>query len=384
MATKITNQTKNTSLILLNILLFLLVLIIVLIIAFYQLFVDKNYHYLGTKFLTPSFFTQFSLLVKEPQEINCLNSTDSIIFQKDKKVIIWHPNNNQEKELFSLGDEEIIGSVLINKHKSLLAFVSRGENFNLSIYNFNTNVLSKTSLDKQINKAAIINFDQTDGIYLSYKSQDGESWTIARADDRGITPVIQNIIYPGEELTRAIEPIKEAIIYPVCQKNCQMILYNITTKQARNITIANVDYAPEIDDLQILFYDETIGRIFYQQTNKKISYITDFQGYLWHNINLQLGVDNLIKINGNILDYQGRKKLLASSDDKKQVYLYDIDYIGLKVIDIKAEDQLLNNQFNLPTGCILVQNKQNEIYSINSNSSKISFLSADKKYLIAY
>lgn len=363
---------------------FLLTVIVALIIAFYQLFVDKNYHYLGVKFFNPGFLRELSLLRFEPEEINCLNNTSSIIFQKDKQVFIQHPKDNQEKELFALGSEEIIGPAFLNKQKSLLAFITRGENFYFGTYNFNDHVFSKIALDKQINKAGIINFDQADGVFLYYKLQNSESWTIIRVANQEITSVIKDIIYPGDELTRAIEPIKEAIIYPVCQKTCQMILYNTATKQAQNITVANVDYAPEIDDLQILFYDEATGRIFYQQINKKIAYITDFQGYLWHNIDLEPGVDNLIKINGIVSDYQGRKKLLASSDTKKQAYLYDINYIGLKAIDLDANDQLLNDQFNLPSGCFLVKNKQNGIFSKNTNSENVPFLSADKKYLIAY
>lgn len=387
MPNKIISQTKKTSFLLLNIILLLFTLAIVLIISSYQLFVDKNYRPLSFKnLLNPKFIIQTINLKRAKPSSSCFTNIGNIIYGKNNSFLSYDFNSNEEKLLFALEKGELSSPLFMNKKKNMLAFILKdNDGFWIYLYDIEQKQTSKLLLEGKIAKAGIINFDKLDNVYFYYKSLDDNFWTIALFNKLKINPFVKNISYSGINLTRSAEPINNIIIYPECNKSCQFMAYNIADKTTEKINIATEDGSPEVISLNMLFYDENTGKIIYQLPNKNVTLISDFKGYLWHHIYLEPAKGNIITINGMLTDSKGIKKLIAFSELKKQAYIYDINYIGLQMIDLKENQKVVEDQINSPQGCLLLEKrniKEFAIKDINSLEEKILKTGVDYLQLI--
>lgn len=313
------------------------------------------------RLLSLNWLKQFSYIWQKKTLVNCFNNINTVVYQKDNLINFYDLKDNENKLVFSLQNDKLSSPTFVNKEKSKLAFLTKNnDDFWINIYDLEKQNLSRLALENKIENVSIINFDKLNNVYIYYKEQNINMWTIVLANEKETTPIIKNIIYPGLILTRAIEQIENTIVYPQCNKNCQFIFYNLIDKSTKNINITTEDGSPEIFNVEVLFYDEKASKIIYKIPDRNVAYIVEFNGYLWHHIYLEPAKENLIKINGILLDNQGNKKLLASSDYKKQAYIYDINYIGFKLIDLNNQLKVVDNQLNLPESCLLLENKDKQ------------------------
>lgn len=324
---------------------------------------------------------------KDTLQTSCFNNISGVVYLQDNSIRLYELKNNEDKLLIDLENEKLASAVFINNEKDKLVFLTSDSNdFWVNQYSLINQELSKVILDKTISDVNIINIDQLANAYIYYQEKAGNSWTIALVTEKSTTPLIKDINYQGESLTSSVEQIENQIIYPECNpnnKNCIFISYNIKDKTSKNIEIAVEDGSIEVADVDLMFFDENSSKIIYQLPNKNIAYITDFDGYLWHHIYLSPFEGNQIKINGILVDSENNKKLLASSDFKSQAYIYDINYIGLKAIDLSQDLQVVDNQINIPKSCLLLKKKDNNSFWLKDfvlNEKKL--ILENKEYLL--
>lgn len=295
---------------------FFLTTLAVLIIVFYQLFVDKNYRFLNPKkFLQPQFLKGLlkgnrELEVNSWEELKNKNIFTSLVFlspNKDKAALIREDNND-----------------------FILSISQGGEN------------KTKEIVFNSLKKLNIIQWDKDNNrLYLAYLDEE-DFWNIGIFNlimieendlSEKIKPLVEKINFKGDKLTTSIEPISEKIVYPECDPNCHFVVFDLAKGTKNSISIVDETNEKNIMVVSLNFFDEKTEKIIYEIKTKDMAYIIDFSSYLWHYIYLKPTPDNLIEIKGIFVDSLGNKKLVAYSKLKRQTYLYDINDIGLKVIE---------------------------------------------------
>ncbi len=338
----------------------LFTILAVLIITFYQLFVDQNYRPLGLKRLL-NFQTMKKLIsARQVKSESCQEKTDYIFSTQDHTILIR--NLAEQKDITILLDlgETLEPPFFLNRARQKTGYLTKKDNQKIvNIYNLNNGHKQQSVLAANISQAGIINFDDFDNLYFYY--QDKDLWTIAIFNGSSSEIIVNNINYNGTNLTLAVEPIQNLIIYPECQSFCQFISYSIKDKSKKSNFISTElpteNSAYEVKNVNLLFFDEDLGRIIYEIPQNKVVYITDFNGYLWHHIYLEPVTGNAISINGILTDVRGQKKLIASSKLKKQAYVYDINFIGLKLLDLGNDFEVYDQPLNQPADCLLLEDK---------------------------
>ncbi len=357
----------------------------ILIICLFQLFVYDNYHYPSWKlFLNPiQLIKTINNNFKKPT--TCFSNIKSLIFIDSGIIYFENTITNQLVKIDSLNNETLTSRFYFYSDKKKIAYITKnGQKLTLNIFDLTGNKLSKIIFD-YYNKLNIIQWGkQTPVIYLSYQDKDN-NWNIGFLQDEIIRPLVEKINFTKDTLIEAVEPIDELIIYPECSLQCHFVIYNLKTKSKQTTAVINEVKETEFFDINLNYFDTTLSRIIYQIPSSETTYIIDFNSYLWHHIIMQPATGNKISLKGIRTDFKGRKKLIVSSDYKKQAYIYDINYLGLQMIDLKENQKVVEGQINSPQGCLLLE-KRNEkefaIKDINSLEEKVLKTGVDYLQLV--
>lgn len=349
----------------------------VVIITFGQLFVDENYQPVGWKNIFKRQLYRHLLNNNQDKKISCVERINYIILQKENKISIVNKKTLDTLLITLALNEELRSNIIFNNNRQEIVFLTeKDKQYLLNTYSLQAKTLNKTILEENITLADIINFDENDNLYFYVKKNN--LWSINKYKDFVVQPIITNISYSGNDLTKSVGIINNTIIYPECTTYCQFIFYNIIDQTKKNIDIATENQtensAKDIKEVELLYFDESVGKIIYQLPQKQTAYITDFNGYLWHHIYLNPVADSKIRIDGILVDYQGRNKLIASSQQKKQTYIYDINNIGLKLIELGDQFTVVPDQVNTLGGCLLLKDQESKYWLKNIESLKNELL----------
>lgn len=354
----------------------------VFIIAFYQLFVDENYNYLNWKvYFSPQFFKNIIQLNKKSLN-RCLSNSPKYIAVKNN-VIEYNDNQSNAIIKFVLDDEEILTSQFyLSAGKDKLAYLTlKNGTYIVNIKTIDKSYQQKVVIEN-IDKLSIIQWRSVnDDLYLAYKKDSNWSIGYLPNNSKKIEILVEKINFNEDVFPQATQAISQYIVYPECIGNCRFTIYDLETSGKRNIIVANEESNKDVERVILIYFDDEARKLIYSlpQWEGKTLYISDFSGYLWHNIFLEPAENNRIEFKGILKDQQ-RKKILAYSKVKNQAYLYDIDYIGLKTVDMKKTDELIDDQVDLTHQCLVFKKSDKEYWIKDIDSFKERLIDNNSDY----
>jgi hypothetical protein len=345
---------------------FLLAVLVVSILAFYQVFVDKNYQRIPVKlFFKPQFLNlAYANLFKNKTKIDLTN-----LYWLDDKTIFNNPN--KPIQIVQSVFKPLEPIYYFNKNKQNLAYINSDND--LIISNLKDQNLSFKSLlpDYQIIK--IINWDNDNSLYLALKQ---DTWAIIKISNNKVFILADKINYPHDQFGEAISIIDKNLVYPQCQKICEFVIKNINNN-GENIVpaIAHSNPSIRLEDINYLFFDGLNELIAYE--NPKVDdpylYIINFKGELIQSITLRTTPQTLIKFVGYYPDNQ--YLLLNSYNDKRkiqEIFAYSANFPSLRVLghyQNKQEIRALDNSGFYILGQT-IRNINDENFKLNLNNKQ--------------
>ncbi|OGD63401.1 hypothetical protein A2160_02905 [Candidatus Beckwithbacteria bacterium RBG_13_42_9] len=310
---------------------FLLVFLAVLSFCFYQLFVDQNYRRISPLvFLKPPTLRLAweNLFVKPPkvETINTFYLESKNLYQNILSPrLIRNFNYEVKDQQFFLSPNQDKLAFLTPQNQLLVLGLVKGE------------ILDQHQFPPGDN-LQIIHWQKNNKKLFGAKRDDG-GWSIWELDEETnkVTELKNGIQYNHDNLTRVYAPIEEKIVYPVCQKICQLEVLNVDNKELIQAIPAIIDNDPmaRIDDLIFAFYDEAHGLIAYQKIERNVAgklYVINFNQDLLQIVQLLLNGDTRLEFVTYFPLTQGILFSSRSQTIPLELFLYAANKPSLKLL----------------------------------------------------
>lgn len=234
------------------------------VLAFYQMFVDLQYHRISPlTFLKPDVLR--SALQKVPAaKVDA--RTDAIFFNQNGEVKDYShqtlpTGGGIEPEHIFLIDEKKYGTKLVDNQ--------------LTIIDFDTQQTKQVNLPPA-ERYEVLGWVDVQHVLLSKKNQ---NFTVLKIDiDNASTQeLITDITYSGESLFIAKSGKMHQLLYPDCFKKCSFVLYDLANdvEQKRIPAFTDASLTPGLSNLKLLFFDESRGFLAYETMESRELYLID-------------------------------------------------------------------------------------------------------------
>lgn len=320
------------------------------------------------------------ILLFKSQSRPAMWDKDLIFLQENK---LFFQKGAERALIEDLSEAELV-DLKLSPDKSKIVFIFQKEEiYFLKIFSLAEKKLIQEKAMTNIAAIQLINWsEEGDKIYLAYKGED-QLWQISSWNDSGLLEsILRGVRFDKKRLTLSARAIDHYLIFPVCEGNCHFSLYDIQKKEFEK---EKIEIEEEVvgDELDFYYYDERTDRIVYQAPDKEFVFSLGFNGEVWHRIFLFSDPEKNIEFKG--FNVEGPNFwLLAYSRQRKEAYLYDLVYFGLKIVSLEDEEELIHQENQFKEFIILKNQKTKEFFAENIKTGEKISLGTNFNYLKAF
>lgn len=227
------------------------------------------------------------------------------------------------------------------------------------------------------------------GRILARQSDEG-TWSLFQQDTEGnkkllVEGVLYRNPYDLSRLSRSLEEIERYVIYPSCEKSCELHLYDLETSAITAMSVVTTGsdtHDDSFSDLELLFYDESRSRILFTSREQQKAYVVSYdvariedgriRPYLWHDIALKTNETTTQQIIGVAYDTLSQQHLLlkvvntVSATQRLVLYNLTTPAVRLQHVpeswDIVADSWLVRAP---DQACVPIQNEAGDLQFLN-------------------